>query len=566
MNNTLTLSEYVNLVKEGGAFIIPSYQRGYVWGQEKPGLKKNSVLNIIDTLIDGFTDKKDVFLQGITVCEKGADIILVDGQQRTTFFYLFLKYLEYNEYLRMVYAVRKESDNFLKELDIEEILKLQLDEEEQFQDIYFFKKTLLTIHDKLNGYKKVEFLNYALEHVKFLYIPIPEEKATVIFSMMNGNKAQMKDQELVKSELLRTASLQDKNGLITEGENTIIRSRLAREWDSWLYWWNDKERQTYFHIESQLGWLLPLMNNSEKLTFDDFKKKNLEKATVRSAKTVFKKMRLFQKSIEDAYNDPITYNYIGAILNYRNDAERRFTFLRWFFDMAMTQGKDIAKEQLAKYFDWALLDINHADITSNRTDVLQTAMGDFLAGLEDDLLYQNKKHYEIGSRWLLRRNIQEDCLQESGKGRKFDFEIWRKRSLEHIYPKSKVKHEKEGVYLNHADEKIEDSAIKLYTLDRKDIKYTDPETEESFFATEHSIGNLVLLYRDDNSAFNADDFESKKRKFFENVGVSMFKSRHLIHTISIFSSSKWEGEDIARNKQKEINKFNEQFNIYLNNE
>ena len=153
----------------------------------------------------------------------------------------------------MVYAVRKESDNFLKELDIEEILKLQLDEDEQFQDIYFFKKTLLTIHDKLNGYKKVEFLNYALEHVKFLYIPIPEEKATVIFSMMNGNKAQMKDQELVKSELLRTASLQDKNGLITEGENTIIRSRLAREWDSWLYWWNDKERQTYFHIESQLG-------------------------------------------------------------------------------------------------------------------------------------------------------------------------------------------------------------------------------------------------------------------------------------------------------------------------
>lgn len=253
MNNTLTLSEYVNLVKQGGSFIIPSYQRGYVWGQEKPGLKKNSVLNIIDTLIDGFTNEKDVFLQGITVCEKGADIILVDGQQRTTFFYLFLKYLEYNEYLRMVYAVRKESDNFLKELDIEEILKLQLDEDEQFQDIYFFKKTLLTIHDKLNGYKKVEFLNYALEHVKFLYIPIPEEKATVIFSMMNGNKAQMKDQELVKSELLRTASLQDKNGLITEGENTIIRSRLAREWDSWLYWWNDKERQTYFHIESQLG-------------------------------------------------------------------------------------------------------------------------------------------------------------------------------------------------------------------------------------------------------------------------------------------------------------------------
>ncbi len=565
-NNTYTLSEYVHLTNQGGAFIIPSYQRGYVWGQEKPGQKKNSVLNILETLIDGFTNDKDIFLQGITVCEKDNDIILVDGQQRTSFFYLLLKYLAYNGYLRIIYDVRKESDKFLKELDIENVLSSQLDEDEQFQDIYFFKKTILTIHDQLRKYDKTEFLNYALKHVKFLYIPIPKEKATIIFSMMNGNKAQMLDQELVKSELLRSASQQDENGLITEGENTTIRSRLAREWDSWLYWWNDDEHRTFFHIESQLGWLLPLMNKSEKLTFDDFKKKNLDKATVRSAKSVFKKMRLLQKSIEDAYNDPITYNYVGAILHYRNDAERRFTFLRWYFDLVMTQGKEIARTQLEKYFDWALLDINHADITSNKTDALQTHMDDFIAGLEDDFLYQNKKHYEIGSRWLLRRNIQEDCLQESGKGRKFDFEIWRKRSLEHIYPKSKVMHEHEGVYLNHADEEIDESSISSYTLDRKDIKYTNPETEESFFATEHSIGNLVLLYSDDNSKFNADDFESKKRKFFENVGVSMFKSRHLIHTISIFSSSKWEGVDIAKNKENEIKKFYEQFNKYLDNE
>ena len=563
-NNTFTLSEYVHLTNQGGAFIIPSYQRGYVWGQEKPGQKKNSVLNILETLIDGFTNDKDIFLQGITVCEKDNDIILVDGQQRTSFFYLLLKYLAYNEYLRIIYDVRKESDKFLKELDIENVLSSQLDEDEQFQDIYFFKKTILTIHDQLRKYDKTEFLEYALKHVKFLYIPIPKEKATIIFSMMNGNKAQMLDQELVKSELLRSASQQDENGLITEGENTTIRSRLAREWDSWLYWWNDDEHRTFFHIESQLGWLLPLMNKSEKLTFDDFKKKNLDKATVRSAKSVFKKMRLLQKSIEDAYNDPITYNYVGAILHYRNDAERRFTFLRWYFDLVMTQGKEIARTQLEKYFDWALLDINHADITSNKTDVLQTHMDDFIAGLEDDFLYQN--YYEIGARWLLRRNIQEDCLQESGKGRKFDFEIWRKRSLEHIYPKSKVMHEHEGVYLNHDDKEIDESSISSYTLDRKDIKYTNPETEESFFATEHSIGNLVLLYSDDNSKFNADDFESKKRKFFENVGVSMFKSRHLIHTISIFSSSKWEGVDIAKNKKNEINKFYEQFNKYLDNE
>ena len=158
----------------------------------------------------------------------------------------------------------------------------------------------------------------------------------------------------------------------------------------------------------------------------------------------------------------------------------------------------------------------------------------------------------------------EDCLQESGKGRKFDFEIWRNRSLEHIYPKSKVKHLSEGVLLDHEDKKIEDASS--YTLDRSEIKYIDPDTKEEFSATEHSIGNLVLLYRDDNSSFNADNFEDKKTKFFQSVGERMFKSRHLIHTISIFSSSKWKGADIALNKKKEIQIFNKDFNKYLGNE
>lgn len=561
-NNTYTLAEYLNLVTQDGTFVIPSYQRGYVWGQEKPGQRKNSVENILDTLLDGYNNEKDVFLQGITVCEANPDIVLVDGQQRTTFFYLFLKYLGYNKRLSIKYDVRKESNSFLQSLDVQKIIEEPLDANEPFQDVYFFKKTLKTISVRLKKIDKTTFLDYVLQHVRFLYIPIPEAKATIIFTMMNGNKAQMLDEELVKSELLRSASLFDENGYITESENTAIRSRLAREWDSWLYWWNDKEHQKFFHINSQLGWLLPLMNKSEKLTFEDFRKRNLDKATVKSAKAVFKKMRLLQKLIEDAYNDPITYNYIGAILHYRNDAERRFTFLRWYFDMEINQGREISKVQLKRYFDWALLDINHVDITSDNKEHFQTKMNEFLAGLEDDLLYRNKAHYEIGARWLLRRNIIEDCMQESGKGRKFDFEIWRNRSLEHIYPKSKVMHMLEGVPVNHADEKIDD--LSSYTLDRNDIVYTDPEgIEEPFTATEHSIGNLVLLYRDDNSSFNADDFESKKKKFFQNVGVSMFKSRHLIHTISIFSSSKWEGEDIAYNKKKEICIFNNDFNRYL---
>ena len=39
INTTITLQEYINILEEKGNFIIPNYQRGYVWGQKK---KENS--------------------------------------------------------------------------------------------------------------------------------------------------------------------------------------------------------------------------------------------------------------------------------------------------------------------------------------------------------------------------------------------------------------------------------------------------------------------------------------------------------------------------------------------
>ena len=560
-SNTITLVEYLTKVDpNNGAFIIPSYQRGYVWGQERVGQRVNSVVNILESLIDGFNNKKEIFLQGITVCEDGNNITLVDGQQRTTFFYLLLKYLKYDGHFSIHYAVREPSDTFLKEFSVAAILNAdyaKLDNEE-FQDIYFFKKSIFIIDKYLKNIEQDDFLEYVKNKVRFLYISIPEEKATIIFSMMNGNKAQMLNEELIKSELLRSASLTSEQSLISEVENTAIRSRLAREWDSWLYWWNDKEHQEYFHIQTQLGWLLPLVNTSDKISFEDFRKKNLETATVKSAKLVFKKMRLLQKSIEDAYNNPKTYNAIGAILHFRDTAARRFTFLRWYFDLVANVDKDTLDQMLKKYYDWSMLGINHEDIVYDNLEKFYDARDEFRTKLEDDLLFRTG--YEVAARWLLRLNIAEDSSQESGEGRKFDFEIWRERSLEHIYAKSKVAHVQDGVNLSWDDKVLEDTShIELW---RHDIKYIKDDVE--YTASEHSIGNLVLLYKDDNRRFNADRFQDKKDIFFRNVGDSLFKSRHLIHTISIFANSDWTGEEIAKHKKEELETFDKQYSIYGN--
>lgn len=65
MDTTITLQEFLD---KGKTFVIPAYQRGYVWGKNHEG-EKNSVEYLIDDLFNKFKDNKKVFLQGFTVTE-----------------------------------------------------------------------------------------------------------------------------------------------------------------------------------------------------------------------------------------------------------------------------------------------------------------------------------------------------------------------------------------------------------------------------------------------------------------------------------------------------------------
>ncbi|MEG2162275.1 MAG: HNH endonuclease family protein, partial [Chryseobacterium sp.] len=127
-------------------------------------------------------------------------------------------------------------------------------------------------------------------------------------------------------------------------------------------------------------------------------------------------------------------------------------------------------------------------------------------------------------RFLLLLNILEDNKLE----RKFDFSIWGNRSLEHIFPKSK---------------------LSLLDFDK------DVYIEGSI----HCIGNLVLLYGKDNSSFGAKDFLEKKNTYFNTS--SSFSSRNLLHTISVFSKSDWKEKEIISNKILTIKQITDYYGI-----
>lgn len=578
MNATITLREYLEKSK---TFVIPNYQRGYVWGKKSKGNELDAVSYILaKSLIPGFNNYTPVFIQGITVTEKDKEIILIDGQQRTTFFYLLLKYLGYSGKVEMRYTIREESNKFLSELD--NSTDFSENTVEQFQDLYFFKKTLRTIKDKLGQIGKEEFCNYILDYVRFLYIDIPDDKATKVFSMMNGSKAEMKSEELIKAELLRLASLNDsdfdkkeekeKNAI--EWDNNMLRSRYAREWDKWLQWWNRDDVKKLFKCSNVMGYLVSsyLQTTKEKyneLSFDNFKNKYLLEQRPIDAKKTFDGLRRLQKRFEDAFNTPKIYNWVGAILRIGSAND----FIQWYF---VGESKP-SNEDLENYYKWSFLGLTHKEIETHRSaldgdqnskdDKFDEKFDDLYKILESNNLYNENS--EDAFRFLLRLNIDEDNKQEEGAGRKFDFSIWDRndakgRSLEHIYPKSKVLHKE----FENGERKIKNGkGDVLANLPSKSDGYIARascrcfEGNDRIEASEHSIGNLVLLYKDDNSAFNDYSFNKKKSMFFlvpdgkDQKRKMIFKSRHLLHTIYKFAQSEWKGEQIARNKYQTLKEF-----------
>ena len=563
----ISLREYL---QKGKTFHIPDYQRGYIWGKKNPKYRLNSVEHLLQSL-DGVIgpEEKDLYLQGVTVIEQKERIIVIDGQQRTTCLYIILKMLGYEDHFTIEYAIRKESDKELKE--ITPAYECAEKEDEEYQDIYFFKKTARLVRKHFEG-KEDQFetiRNRILDHVRFLYINIedPQQQA-VIFAMMNGNKAVMKDEEIIKADLLRIASLTPKrhasdSDVSNEYENDILRSRYAREWDKWLYWWNREDVAQLFETgHRMLGWLLPIYYCRKKkiaLTpescepgYERFRDAALSKEDFKAAKDVFGQLRRLQKRFEDVYNDPVSYNYVGAVMK-MCEKPQRLAFLQWYFQ----QDDDMLRQEktagLQRYYKWCFLGHTHKEIEEEH---FQTNKYDETANtLLKDFVYTEPKTsaYYVAANWLLMQNIDRDCSQGM-TGRKFDFAIWENKSLEHILPKSRV---------SHADPN--DPRIRLGGDNHEHPADSYLCQREQFpnGITEHSIGNLVLLYGRDNSAFGNLEFQDKKEKFFSLDDENVFKSRHLIHTISVFANSEWNIDAIVRNQEQTRHNLEQYYAAYF---
>ena len=457
---------------------------------------------------------------------------------------------------------------------------------ENNQDAYYFIQAAHQIHSILKDVEKTDFLKFLLNKVSLLYIVVSEDKAVKTFTMMNGNKATMYQEELIKAEMLHAVS--SKQTTLTQymapekqlmqiwaqsWEGNSLRSKYAREWDKWLYWWNRKDVKDYFNTSKPMGLLLEFyaLRKKSLKTLDYKEFKQLLGSSTAEAKQIFKDLRDLQKSFEDLFSTPQIYNYLKMSLLCNTGREDMMDILLFF--ISNKHNISILKD----YANWRLVGATHMEFCHPETlkeeeKTKETKAENVLESLSKNRVYG--KSDDLAFKQLLRLNVEEYNKLQNGRGQIFDFSIWRNKSLEHIYPKSKVYH----IALDKDKNPLFEDGQQLYrrgdgsTISERELKRLIDEKpgtmldRQSFNGdgSEHCIGNLVLLYGRDNSKFGAKSFEEKKELYFnpdaEKEGLS-FKSRSLLHSMYAFAKSTWGVSEIQQQKENFIEDFKKTYKI-----
>ncbi len=554
MSNFKSIKEYFS---EDTTFVVPYYQRGYKWSLQKNTKRGDLHLSLLlldlknefqNSLRNGKIVKNyEYYLQGITVKENGNEIELVDGQQRTTSIFILLCCLKHrgidigiNLENKLQYKVRKAANSLLQQF-----INGNSEGDETIQDIAALKKAWILCNQTLDGIFELElFSQFLLENINIIYIQLDKNQdETKVFSMMNKNKAEMSQTDLIKSNILREVSRQMfgdlKNQVSNDGlewQINQLRGKLATEWDNWRKWWEKKEHKEFGrmiglnfsntsnkNIEPDMVVIFRLYQSLKQVSsktdsrglYEYFKDIAVDRSLYKlEAIEVFEELRLIQQVIEEWYNDVEIYNYLGLFFKGSGLRDREPQLIEFY--KLYTESKLNFTAKIKAFYVKQVLD--------------ELTVDEFIEGILSDIdTYHNQ--YTTVARQLLRMNV----LMASKQKQKFDFSLYEennyrnsedidnasKRSLEHIKPQK---------YNNNRISKRERESLKKLT---------------------NTVGNLVLVPRGLNSKLSNKLPEEKKKILFEEMLKPDGRNFGLwLHTLSVFGShNSWLSKEILANQE-----------------
>lgn len=560
-------NEFIEIEKlENKDFFIPSYQRGYRWGEREI---KELLEDINDFMVKKNEDKKEndfYCLQPIVVKEDKKDkskYRVIDGQQRLTTIFLIIKYLENKNYFKIEYETRKKSFEFLAEIKDKYENSTDNIDFHHFSEAY---KNIKGFFEKNNNIDRKQFYDTLTSNCKVLWYEISEDEIEQdVFVRLNIGKIPLSEEENIKSLFLSK----------TDGVNYDDLKYRARLW---------YENEKKLRAEDDYSYLVLNKINREYIEKDEGKHYILNDDFLRIKVYLH---AITDKAIRENSKNEL-FNYFH-VLKKNNQLDKEWDKLKKCMSslqgFASSGGDDIERD-IFHYIGFLILH-NIMNINSiyklwskfRENDLFSKALLEEIRnhissiidgkGLRDyinDLEFNEENKKEI-SKILALFNIAI-LLKDKGSKNYFDFnrfqlEDW---SLEHIHAQnsksiiSLLKKDKKNNENNSKENKKEEiikwlEEINKYIEEDKenkdlkkrikeaieDIKTKTIKNDEGFdkilkennllddidenFKNNSSlqgIGNLCLLDKTSNSSFGNDIFSKKKEKIEELVNTKKF--------------------------------------------
>ena len=497
-----------------GTFYVPSYQRGYRWGEDE-------VLRLLNDIYAN--GKKNYCLQPVVVRKKGDAYELIDGQQRLTTLYLIYRYMKnVNPFFgepafNLVYETRENSEEFLRSID--------LSRRDENIDYWFISNAYETIKKWFEVDMQIRVLHifeYFKEDVKIIWYEVGEnEDAISLFTRLNIGKIPLTSAELVKAMFLS----RNGNG-IAEREK---QEEISLQWDDmekelhddplWYFLTNgaNASYQTRIDLILDLVSEKPADNREKYYTF--FKIDEMAKTV--PLDDLWRKIQQTFLLLKDWFENHELYHKIGYLI-----ASESLT-LQKIFKISEGRTKREFRAALDSFIKASIsIPDNYGELSyEKQLDYKRISKLLLLFNVESVRL--NGEHtqwfpfdkYKYDRKGRVAWSLEHIHAQQS-EGLRTQ-EMWKEWLRLHIPSVRAVSDNTELVKAMQAaidDPKLERDAFD--TLQKTVVELLSVQGNAEFL---HSIGNLALLRADDNAALNNSTFDVKR-----NLIVSMDKEGQFI--------------------------------------
>ncbi|MEN9301787.1 MAG: hypothetical protein RL264_216 [Bacteroidota bacterium] len=505
-SNNISIKTINDLLKSN--FFIPSYQRGYRWTEQQVTELLNDINEFSPKEIENSNEKTWYCLQPIVVKKKeDNEWDLIDGQQRLTTTFLILHYLNqgYVENRRkklfgLKYETRENSADYLqKELIGETINDTNI-------DYFFISSAYKTICDWFKNKGEQFDVNTFESKFNFFtkviwYETSAKDDSIDIFTRINSGKIPLTNAELIKALFLN-------NSNFAQADNEKIRLKqleIASEWDrieyalqddSFWYFINKNENNLTTRIEFIFDLMSDKPSDDKYSTFHFFN----EKFKTKSEKEIndnWQEIKKNYQTLEDWYNDRELYHKIGYLITIGTNIKT-----------ILGNKENKQKSEFGKWIDQEIKKI----VSKNQVDELEYGQG-------------NGQLINV----LLLHNIIT-TLNSNDSSLRFPFNKYKEKknggwSLEHIHAQNsddirEIDDFEEWLKIIDTDiltEEIKTEIIKFNNDKQREKVSSLVEKISSLFGETdiHSIENMALLSKNDNSKLNNGLFPVKRERIIE---------------------------------------------------